>query len=105
MKQNSLLMLMVIALASPLSVLAEQPMQSETAAGTAASESAVAMPGQTGHHHAAQERGMMHSGKHQHRSREGMKHGGGHHDKHADVLLRLDMIEARMAIADMSEDD
>ena len=47
---------------------------------------------------------MMHQGKgHQHgQGHGGMKHGSGHggkgrHDKHAQVLQRLDLMEARLA--------
>jgi len=43
--------------------------------------------------------GMKHKGKCQHgKGGEGKKHGGQHdRDKHADVVRRLDRIEARMA--------
>ena len=48
-------------------------------------------------------KGMMHKGGGQHRKGQGgMKHGGGQHgkgghEKHRQVVQRLDMIEARMA--------
>jgi hypothetical protein len=47
--------------------------------------------------------GMLHQGKGPHgKGHGGMKHGGGHqgnrnHEKHAQVMQRLDMIEARLA--------
>jgi hypothetical protein len=48
-------------------------------------------------------KGMMHHGKGQHgKGHGGMKHGGGHqgsghHEKHAQVVQRLDIIEVRLA--------
>jgi hypothetical protein len=43
-------------------------------------------------------KGMMHKGMGQHgMGHEGMMHGKGKHQKHEDVVRRLDMIEARMA--------
>lgn len=47
--------------------------------------------------------GMKHRGKHHHgKGHGGMKHGGshkgkGHHEKHRQMVQRLDMIEARLA--------
>jgi hypothetical protein len=43
-------------------------------------------------------KGMMHKGSGQHRmAGHGMERDKGKHEKHAEVVRRLDMIEARMA--------
>ncbi len=81
---------MVMVLASPLSVLAE------TAEDAAVTESTAAAVEQSQQQFAGHEQGMRHPGKCKHKGRKGM-HGGGHHGKHAQVVERLDMIEARMA--------
>jgi hypothetical protein len=90
MKQNKRILLMVLALASPLPVLAETP------GDAAVTESAAAAPEPAQQQFAGHEQGMRHPGKCKHKGKKGM-HGGGHHDKHAQVVQRLDMIEARMA--------
>lgn len=81
---------MVLALASPLPVLAQTPGEAPVP------ESAAPASEQAQQQYAGHGQGMRHSGKCKHKGKKGM-HGGGHHDKHAQVVQRLDMIEARMA--------
>jgi len=90
MKQNKRMFFMVLVLACPLPVLAETPGEA------AVPESLTPAPEQAQQQYAGHEQGMMHPGKCKHKGGKGM-HGGGHHNKHAQVVQRLDMIEARLA--------
>lgn len=96
MKQKKLSMLMVLALAGPVTALAEQPGVAGTDADAAVPGSAVAEPAQAEAPRGGHGPGMMHRGGCGHKGGKGM-HGGGHHGKHAEVVQRLDLIEARLA--------
>lgn len=85
---------MVLALAGPVTALAEQPSVPGAGAEVAVSDSAV--PVQAEQPQGRHGPGMMHRGKCEHKGGKGM-HGGGHHGKHAEVVQRLDLIEARLA--------
>jgi hypothetical protein len=88
----------MILLVSPASVLAEQQtapeMQPDSVvvsdAAEADSNPVVPCP--------MRGKGMMQNGMGRHgMGHDGMKRGKGKHEKHAEVVRRLDMIEARMA--------
>ena len=102
MKQTVLTLTILFSLAGPASLLAEQQAGAEIAPKTAVPDnqtpSTVApdisrpMAGMGKRH-----KGCCHHGK----GPGGMKHGAGHgkgqHNKHAQVVQRLDIIEARLA--------
>ena len=94
MKRYNFLVFIMLSMASPLSVLATEQV---LPAGTAVSGVEAATPVQPEMRHAEHHPGMKHKGGCRHKGQGGMKHGGGHQDKHAQVVKRLDMIEARMA--------
>ncbi len=96
MKHRTLSMLMVLAFACPMTALAEQPGVPGPGAEAAVSDSAVAAPAQAEQAHVGHGPGMRHRGGCGHKGGKGM-HGGGHHGKHAEVVQRLDLIEARLA--------
>jgi hypothetical protein len=98
MKHTLLMVSAMFVLVSPVSILAEQQSEaeqqpdvvvvSEAQEGSSNNDAPCPMHG----------KGMMHKGMGQHgMGHEGMMHGKGKHQKHEDVVRRLDMIEARMA--------
>lgn len=116
MKTATLTLLVLFSLAGPASALAEE--QTAGKAPEATVDTGSSAPATTPEaSRPATCKGMMHAGKCQHgKSHGGMKHGGaqhgkghdgkkhcagkhrdGGHDKHRQVVQRLDMIEARMA--------
>ena len=97
MKRYNYIVVIMLFLASPLSVLATEQELSASPAGTAVSWDEAATPVQPAMRHAEHHQGMKHKGGCRHKGQGGMKHGAGHQDKHAQVVKRLDMIEARMA--------
>ena len=97
MKRYNFLVFIMLFLASPLSVLATEHVLPASPADTAVSGVEAATPVQPAMRHAEHHQGMKHKGGCRHKGQGGMKHGGGHQDKHAQVVKRLDMIEARMA--------
>ena len=113
MKCASITVAMMLFLAGPVSVLAEEqavstgaPVVTNTASETVATETDAATPANPAASHQMHQMGM-HKGKgHQGKGGHGgMKHGGGQHGKgkhdkhgkHEQVVKRLDMIEARLA--------
>ena len=103
MKYIILVMTILFSLAAPVSVLAEEQAVSEgpTETITSVTEASTSVNPDTPR--PMHGKGMMHKGKGQHgKGHGGMKHGGGHqgkghHEKHAQVVQRLDMIEVRLA--------
>jgi len=98
MKHSLLAVSAMFFLASPVLILAEQQsvvkqqpdvvVVSEAQEGSSNNDAPCPMRG----------KGMMHKGMGQHgMGHEGMMHGKGKHEKHDEVVRRLDMIEARMA--------
>ena len=116
MKPATLTMLILLSLAGPASIFAEEQATSEKPEETADTDTA-ASSATTEIGRPAHGKGMMHQGKGQHgKGHGGMKHGGSQHvrghggkkhcgrqhsdggtGKHQQVVQRLDMIEARMA--------
>jgi len=112
MKCASITAAMMLFLAGPVSVLAEeQAVSTEAPAVTnitsetvvTETETATPTPANPATSHQMHQMGGMHKGKgKQGKGHDGMKHGGGQHgkgkhEKHEQVVKRLDMIEARLA--------
>jgi len=117
MKHTSLTVAILFFLASPVSVLAEEHMVLENSSETVVFETGASTPANPATSHQMHDMGMMRKGKGQQgKGHSGMKHGGGQqgkghggmkhgggqhgkgmHEKHEQVVRRLDMIEARMA--------
>lgn len=69
---------------------------------TSVTELETTTPAESGISTSVQQKGMMYKGCKHRKGQGGMKRGGGRqgmgrHDKHDEVVKRLDMIEARMA--------
>ncbi len=97
MKHSNVLMVILFSLTSPMMTLAVEQDLPATSPNTAVPETVTAAPVDPDKQHARHEQGMKHKGGCRHKGQGGMKRGGGHKDKHAQVVQRLDMIEARMA--------
>jgi len=119
MKYTILSMTILFSLSGPVSVLAEEQAVSEgpTETVTSVTEASTSVSLDTprpmhgkghcgmkhgGGQHGKGHGGMKHGGGQQGKGHGGMKHGGGQqgkgqHEKHAQVVQRLDMIEVRLA--------
>ena len=110
MKSISTTAAMILFLASPASVLAEEqtvsaeaPAVTNITSETVVTETETTTPANPATSHSMHQMGGMHKGKGQHgKGGHGKKHGGGQHgkgkhDKHDQVVKRLAMIEARLA--------
>ena len=103
MKRISSLIAIIIPLSISSAVLAEEVVVSDVLTMPVASETESTVSHNPGAQpmHSKHGEGKKHKGKCQRgKGHSGKKHGGHgkeKHDKHADVVHRLDMIEARMA--------
>jgi len=105
MKRKTLLIAIILPLSLSSSVLARDAVASDPPSMPAASETRQSIsqnPDTQMPMHAGQGMGMKHQGKCKHgNGGGGKKHDSNHdkdrHNKHADVVRRLDRIEARMA--------
>jgi hypothetical protein len=103
MKCTTLAVSILLFLSNPVSVLAEEPVITDRPSETVATEVQSSTTETAGNPRKKPCKGMGHQGKGQHgKGQGGMMHGGGQrgkggHDKHRQVVQRLDMIEARLA--------
>ena len=103
MKYLILTMAILFSITGSASALAEDQAAPEKPAGTVASDIEVTTTATPATPQLMPGKGRMHKGGGQHRKGQGgMKHGGGQHskgghEKHRQVVQRLDMIEVRMA--------
>jgi hypothetical protein len=103
MKHIILAVAILFSLTGPVSVLAQEQAVSEETSDTVTSATEASTIVNTDTPRPMHGKGMMHHGKGQHgKGHGGMKHGGGHqgsghHEKHAQVVQRLDIIEVRLA--------
>jgi hypothetical protein len=89
---------MVFVLAVPLPLPAQEQAATEETPEAVTSATETANPAGSGMARPMRGMGMMHQAQGRHgKGHGGMMQGGGHSDRHAQVLQRLDMIEARLA--------
>ncbi len=102
MKSNRMILPALLALACSGAVLAQEQATMDVMTDTPVTELETTAPADGGISTSVQQKGMMYKGCKHRKGQGGMKRGGGRqgmgrHDKHDEVVRRLDMIEARMA--------